>query len=206
LEARRLVFECVDDPRLLDRPELRPNCVRIHYAGGYHVDVPVYRERDDGTLEHAGPEWHMANPVAVNEWFQEAVNSKSPDSTNGQQLRRIVRLVKRIATSRASWSLPSGFVLSKLVVDHYVPAAGRDDAALYFTLRRVRAALEDSLEVRHPVVDEPLAADGDPGMVCLAAKLDEVLSKLGVLVRDGCGRDEALVAWRFVFNGDLAVG
>ena len=43
LQARQMVRDAVDDGSFKTPPEVRTNCVRVYYASGYHVDLPVYR-------------------------------------------------------------------------------------------------------------------------------------------------------------------
>src|ERR1700730_8685851 len=43
LQARQMVRDAVDDGSFKKNPEARKNCVRVSYAEGYHVDLPVYR-------------------------------------------------------------------------------------------------------------------------------------------------------------------
>lgn len=212
LEARRLVYECIDkDPRLQIQPELLPNCVRVRYAGGYHVDLAVYRRtttKENSRLEHASAEWHHADPRGVTEWFQKAVASKSPDKTDGGQLRRITRLVKKIATSRATWVVPSGFVLSVLVIETFKGVPERDDAALYLCLRAIRSRLRFDLKVKHPVVDEYLSKGSwDPRIVGLRKRLDKVVADLEPIIGRTRAKNEALVAWRTAFfDSSIGVG
>jgi hypothetical protein len=37
-----MVRDAVDDDKFKKPPEVRPNCVRVFYEAGYHVDLPVY--------------------------------------------------------------------------------------------------------------------------------------------------------------------
>ncbi len=41
LEARKMVCDAVQDDKFKKPPEVRNNCVRVHYNEGYHVDMPV---------------------------------------------------------------------------------------------------------------------------------------------------------------------
>jgi hypothetical protein len=205
LQARQLLAECADDPRLGAAPKLRTNCVRIHYAAGYHVDLAVYRaisDRDGNErLEHGGASWKHSDPRGVTQWFQEAVQSKSPDVQNGRQMRRVVRLVKHIASSRVSWNLPSGFILSVLVNEVYEPVDGRDDVALYICLAKIYQRLKSDLEVKHPVIDTKITRGRrDASMVALEKRLKVVLETLGALVEPSCDFERACSAWRQVFN------
>src|SRR6516165_8327667 len=103
--AMRLMIVPSPDPQRFD------NCVRVYYAKGYHVDMPVYRRivyrdaRGDLYYYHelASTDWKRSDARHVNEWFERENNGKSPDTINGRQLRRIVRQVKKFARSRESW-------------------------------------------------------------------------------------------------------
>ena len=43
LQARQFVRDAIDDGSFKTPPQVRTNCVRVYYAAGYHVDLPVYR-------------------------------------------------------------------------------------------------------------------------------------------------------------------
>jgi hypothetical protein len=181
VDVKKLVRAAVSTPQLAIQPEVRKNCVRIHYNQGHHVDVPMYREAvTDGRtcLDLASSTWRRADPEGVSRWFDDAVVAKSPDDTNGRQLRRVVRLLKAFARSRPSWSLPSGFIFSILAVECFSPWPGRDDVALYETLRSLHERLGRDLTVRHPVLgefvtksnrDDPLEALRDRSLEALKA-------------------------------------
>jgi hypothetical protein len=207
LDAREMVCEALQDPAFKRQPEVRTRCVRIYYSEGHHVDMPVYREviDDFGTaqFELAGLDWLRSDPEGVTRWFNEAVIAKSPDETNGRQMRRVVRLIKNFAKSRLSWNLPSGFVLSVLVDESYHSAAGRDDRTLYDTIASIYHRLEWSRLIRHPIVEEYLIDDeNDPRIVELRNRLGWALEKLEILHSVGCTRLKALKAWKEVFNTD----
>ena len=208
LDARNLVLDAVWDKSFATPPELKKNCVRVHYAGGHHVDIPVYREtlNEYGNvyLELASSSWKLSDPEAVTNWFNNAVIDKSPDKTNGRQMRRVVRLLKSFTKSRSSWNMPSGFVLSVLVDDYYKPVTGRDDEAFVETIRGIESRLAITKLVRHPVLDEYLVDDeSDARMKTLSEKLSWVLGELDVLSGIGCTKLKALEAWKVAFNTDF---
>lgn len=111
LQARQFVRDGLDDDSFNRPPEVRNNCVRVYYVAGYHVDMPVYRDiasRDAwGNVtychELASTEWKRSDARNVTEWFEGENNNKSPDTSNGRQLRRVVRQIKKFARSRESW-------------------------------------------------------------------------------------------------------
>jgi hypothetical protein len=193
-------------------PEARTNAVTVWYAAGHHVDLAVYREVTNGSqkwLEHAGASWTRRDPQEVTDWFREHVKHRSPVETVGgarkRQLRRVVRLVKKFARSRPSWSLPSGFILTALAVEQYRPDAKRDDVALYNTLVAIQQRVRARTEVLNPVNNVPLTSkDQHHGQVRrLGARLDEFLPKMSALFMPGCTEKDACRAWNQIFRHDF---
>ena len=203
LDARKMARDAIDDGSFKTPPEVKRHCVRIHYADGYHVDVPVYRETDTmfgRRLEIAGPEWKHSDPQGVNDWFEGAVNTKSPDSTNDRQMRRVVAYLKALGKSRESWDAPTGFMISVLVDECYRSRAGRDDAALRDTMKAIRDRLKSNLRIRHPKVDEYLTeGDKDSSCIFFRDKLSSLLDDLGILDDPNCAEADAARAWDKVF-------
>lgn len=113
-------------------------CVRVLYADGHHIDLPIYYKRED--IENSTPElahkkldWTDSDPKAFAEWFNSRVDSK-------QQLRRIVRYLKAWSDYRLTQSdtkMPSGFMLTILATEN-ISYNDRDDLALKETLERIQ--------------------------------------------------------------------
>ena len=207
LQVRQMVRDAIDNGSFKQAPEVRSNCVRVYYHAGHHVDIPVYRIcTDDGEdifLELASSSgWKKSDPRGVTKWFNDAVISKSPDSANGQQMRRMTRLVKAFAKSRDSWNSPSGFIVSVLVDECYEADDERDDLALYNTMRCMNTRLDQDLTIRHPVLDEDLTKTSDDAcMREFRERLSQALDDLEILHDEGnCSRKAALKAWKKVFN------
>lgn len=213
LEARQMVRDAVDDGSFKTKPEVRAKCVRIYYDAGYHVDLPVYRRvvtkdfvgNEQVHFELAcGNEWRRSDAREVTAWFDRENQRQSPDVTNGRQLRRITRDLKKFACSRSTWrgKIASGFMITKLVTECYRPNLEREDRALYDTMKTMRDRLEFSLEVRHPVTPNETITTGpdDPKALFLKERLSQALSWLSVLFETDCSRKQALGAWDLVFN------
>jgi len=203
LDVRKMVRDALDDGSFSKPPEVRTNCVRVYYAAGYHVDVPAYRRLDDGTLELASSDWKGSSPTEVTDWYNNAVIEKSPKGNNGKQMRRVTRFLKFFKQSRDSWktSMPSGFEVSVLVDECYVPDADREDVSLYETMQAIKLRLEHDLEVEHPTRDEMLTDGADDANTrLLKEKLTEAVDNLQVLFESDCTRLEALRAWNCVFK------
>jgi hypothetical protein len=207
LDARKMVCDAVQDQRFTKKPEVRHNCVRVYYNEGHHVDMPIYREGldDNGknVIELASADWKESDPEAVTKWFNEAVIDKSPDDTNGRQMRRVVRLIKHWCKSRNSWNMPTGFIVSKLVEERYRSYKDRDDESLYSTLDSIRTRLILSLDVYHPILSGERISDGkEAAMEEMRERIGPALEELSVLNDPQCTRQTALKAWKKFFNHD----
>jgi len=114
-----------------------------------------------------------------------------------------VRLTKGFARSRGDWKelTTSGIVITKLVVDHFMPSEGRDDEALLETWKAIRGQLKKSTQVAHPVNASNLAEEGNAKVTFFRDKLDWALGELAILEK-GCTRSEARQAWDMVFDTD----
>jgi len=211
-DARQLVCDALADSRFNKAPEVKKNCVRIYYNEGYHVDMPVYRIREsDGDYELAsGSDWVHSRAADVEEWFNNANQTKSPDENNGRQFRRIVRMLKKFAKSRPSWKgrIASGFAITILAEEQYVAHQDREDMALRDTMSKIYDRLISNLEVSHPVTPGAKVSKGreDAKIKFFRDKLKEALDNLAVLDDTDCTREEALKAWDKVFNTDYFMG
>lgn len=215
LDARNMVRDAVDDGSFKTKPEVRQKCVRVYYDAGYHVDIPVYRRKttknvwtgaEEEYFELAGAAWNRSDARDVTDWFERQNKDQSPDTENGGQLRRITRLLKKFAGSRASWHgrIAKGFTITKLVTECFKADKAREDAALYNTMKAIRDRLLWNLEVQHPVTPGEKLTSGydDSKTSFLKDKLDEALETLKILFKKECTRAEALKAWDKVFSTD----
>jgi hypothetical protein len=213
LDARQMVRDAVDDGSFKTKPEVRKNCVRVVYDAGYHVDIPVYRRvvtkdtfgQESVHYELASSEWTRSDARDVTKWFEEENNRQSGDTSNGRQLRRITREIKKFAKSRDSWSLLSGFGITKLVTECFRGNVNREDAALYDTMKAIRDRLSLDLVVKHPVTPNNTITKGekDPKAVNLKDRLSDAINWLAPLFEANCTREKALKCWDDVFNTDF---
>ena len=207
-----MVRDAVDDGGFKTPPAVRKNCVRVFYEKGYHVDLPVYRRVEESDFlgntreyfELASSDWRRSDARNVTSWFDQENRSQSPDETNGRQLRRVTRLIKKFAQSRDSWrgKIGSGFMITKLVTEKYVKDQGREDSSLYDTMKAIRNRLENDLVVKHPVTPDSTitSGDADPKAKFLKEKLTDALTGLDILFESDCTQEKAMKAWDKVFN------
>ncbi|MCK5609050.1 hypothetical protein KAR91_44660 [Candidatus Pacearchaeota archaeon] len=92
-------------------------CVRVVYAGQYHVDLPIYAELHCNNLhaEKGDKGWHSSDPKTLVQWFKKAVGQ------HGDQLRRMVRYFKAWADYNSKDGLlPSGLIFTVLIVEKFL--------------------------------------------------------------------------------------
>jgi hypothetical protein len=211
LAARQMVRDALDDGSFNTAPEVLKNCVRVHYEAGYHVDVPVYRRivekngwgAESVRYELASSHWKTSDARDVTAWFDQENTRQSPDATNGRQLRRMVRYIKKYSRSRSSWTgILGGFGITKLVTEQYQANLQREDRALYDTMKAVRDRLEWDLVVKHPITagGEITSGTDDPRARKLKEKLTDALDLLQPLFAADCTRERALKCWDAVFK------
>jgi hypothetical protein len=206
LQARQMVRDAVDDGKFKRAPEVRPNCVRVFYEKGYHVDLPVYRRvvtttafGEDVHYELAASSgWKRSDARDVSDWYE----VERAASADGIQLRRINRALKKYARSRYSWrsAILSGFGISVLTTERF-GVNDREDRALYDTMVAIRNRLNWNLVVAHPVTpgDTITSGSDDAKARCFREKLTEAIDTLAPLFDAECTREKALKCWDKVF-------
>jgi hypothetical protein len=211
LQARQMVRDAIDDGSFKTAPEIHRNCVRVYYAAGYCVDVPVYRRVTTKNIwggesyhyELASSDWKRSDARDVTKWFEKENSDKSPDTDNGRQLRRVVRQIKKYTRSRGGWKsqILSGFGITKLVTECFRGDASREDGALYYTMRAIRDRLNLNLVVAHPVTPNETITNGtaDARARFLRDRLTEAVDTLAPLFEIGCTREKGLKCWDKVF-------
>ncbi len=122
----------------------RTTCVRVLYADGHHIDLPIYYKRKDikdstPELAHTSKGWIESDPEEFYKWFNAKVDSN-------KQLRRIVRYLKAWAdykNTTSSTKMPPGFILTILVTNN-ISYNVRDDIAMKETLINMQNEIDDS--------------------------------------------------------------
>jgi hypothetical protein len=125
------VFDSVDDHTNRDSID-KNTCVRVVFADGHHIDLPIYYKKDDLLqLAHKGKDWIDSDPKAFYVWFN---NNKTA------QLERIVRYFKAWKNFREdnnnTLKLPSGFEFTILATNNF-QSDDMDDVAFRETVRNI---------------------------------------------------------------------
>lgn len=190
-------------------PIVKDNCVRINYAAGHHIDIPVYRTSTNSfgmeTREFASAtSWKESNPSEITEWFRTEEKKTQSEEDSEPQLRRLTRLLKMYATNNLGDKALSGLLLTVLAAEVHVVYDGREDRAFRQVLQRVRSRLQINRKIYNPVSrSEELTKDNDQAKIdkCID-KIGESLSALEILDDPECSQLESRKAWDNVFNCD----
>jgi hypothetical protein len=161
-------------------PVDKNTCVRVIFADGHNIDLPIYFKHDDiPELAHKAKDWLDSDPKAFVEWFEEKVKGK-------EQLRRLVRYLKACSDyrrfKRTDKKMPSGFILTILACNNYY-SHDRDDVALKETLILIQAELQRKFQCLRPTApkDENLLesyTQKDYFMECLQNLIDDAKSAI----------------------------
>lgn len=128
-------------------------CVRVQYAGDYHIDLPIYYKTDGNEnefffdsedipeLAHRNKGWIQSDPYEFKKWFDEKAKEKP-------QLKRIVRYLKAWSdnknNSNSNLRFPSGMVFTILASESNFIESVRDDESLLSTLKNIQKEIDDS--------------------------------------------------------------
>jgi hypothetical protein len=211
-QAKEMVRDAlVEGGGLTDAPIVKKNCVRVKYAAGHHVDIPVYRVKGMGPnakKELAGEVWRDSNPTEITDWFRDVETTTHNAAEAEPQLRRLVRLVKKYSRRNLEAKSPSGLILTFLTAELHKIHDAREDRALRETLRKIRARLLIDQVVRNPAnQSEILTRDKDAEKInALIDHIAASLKTLEALDKPNCRRSEALKAWKGLLKTDYFDG
>ena len=208
LQAKEMVKDAlIEGGGLSENPIVKKNCVRVKYAAGHHVDIPMYRIKSAGgsvKKELAGETWRDSNPTEVTDWFVRTEKNTHKTVEAEPQLRRLVRLVKKYSRRNLDANSPSGLILTVLTAEQHTAYDSREDRAVREALRKIRnRLLLDSIVYNPANRIEKLTKDKDATKLnALVNQIASSLKTLDVLDKPNCRRSEALKAWKEVFKTD----
>lgn len=202
-EDSETVHSWVDEPLeaiTKDGVTDKNTCVRLNYKGDHHIDFPIYGiDGEEQFLAHKSLGWILSHPKDLHEWFIDQIG-------DNDQTKRLIHYIKGWKDCKQGTSkLPSGMILSILIVDNYV----KDDEDQYSFLETCRAIYK-KLEA-HFCLERPVR----PGENLLeghsTTRKDAFLSKLNNLIEWGSQAIEkdslvqASEEWRKVFGDRFPV-
>ena len=135
------------DGHVKKEPVRLNNCVRVVYANGYHIDLPVYREINGeihlGTLGE--DQWIHSDAKAFNAWFHERLEAT-------EQMRSCIKYLK--AWKDFLGCHLKGIHITVLTGLNHVRVKDRDDESIVQTVDKMRLYIEENRAIRNPVDDE----------------------------------------------------
>ena len=212
---RKLVRNAANDKVTVLKCEARSKCVRIHFKKGCHIDMPVYRLVRNRSKKGAAlvsqiaidNAWKKSDAREVARWFEKKNKERSRGTQGGDQMRRIVRLMKKFCKSRKRWKhkMLGGFAITVLVVECYKRNAKREDEALYNTMKAIQKRLQQNRAIKNPVTRSQKITDDitDKKAEFLLEKLTVAINDLAPLLNTKCTRAKALKCWDRVFNTEF---
>jgi hypothetical protein len=151
------VFNAVDG-HTNTPPQKKNTCIRVIFADGHHIDLPIYYKNGDvPELAHKTKGWIFSDPKEFFDWFNEKAKAD-------KQLRRIVRYLKAWKNykenNNSSLKLPSGFALTILAAKNFV-TNNNDDKAFKLTVEKIKKELDKKFECKRPTTpkDEDIFVD-----------------------------------------------
>jgi hypothetical protein len=138
--------------------ERKCRCVRVSYAGDFHVDLVPYVVHADGaqTIVNADDNvFEPTNPSGFTAWIGEK------DAITGRSLRKVIRIMKYLRDHKGTFSGTRSIILTTLLGERVAEANVALDPGYYAdvptTLVRVVADLDDWLQARpkRPPIDDP---------------------------------------------------
>jgi len=140
------IYNAVDG-HTKEKPKNKRTCVRVTYAGHYHVDLPIYAQINSETYlaEKGDKGWLQSEPIKLKQWFIDR------DKDPSEQLRRMVRYIKAWADYESSKIvMPTSVTMTVLVADAYLNYE-RDDSCLSHVLSSINNRIASSFIVLNPV-------------------------------------------------------
>jgi hypothetical protein len=175
-------------------------CVRVQFKKEYHVDLAIYGEFEDKVyLARKGNEqWEENNPRLFTEWILSKVKSQ------GEQLRSVIKYIKKWAYYNGWINTISGFFITILVGNHFSQASERDDLALSNTLKNIVDYLRVNRKIIRPVVPmknmtESFSEAEMNKMISLFEEFKDASQK----AITGNIKKEAQETWRSLFGDDF---
>tara|TARA_R110002073_G_scaffold247619_5_gene410537 strand:+ start:4360 stop:5454 length:1095 start_codon:yes stop_codon:yes gene_type:complete len=183
-------------------PQHRKKCIRVVYAGDYHIDFPVYYFQDDWSHPRLAVKeegLQESDPKEVVDWFAGAKDS------NGQ-LVRIVKFLKGWGDFKRN-KMPSGLAMC-ILVEKNIKYNDRDDVSMKETLEAIKESLNYNFECIVPGTPyDDLFSDYDN------ARKNNFLSNLDSFIEDATKAIEnepnqmkASKLWRKHFGDKFPLG
>ena len=131
-----------------EKPIDKRTCVRVRYAGQYHIDLPSYATLNAKPMlaEKGEKGWHESDAVALTDWFKGQVQEQ------GDQLRCVVRYIKAWADFQSvkRGKMATSLILTVLIAQNF-RSHERDDVSISNTAKAIFDSVRFVVTVYNPV-------------------------------------------------------
>jgi hypothetical protein len=198
---------------------VKNRCVRVVYAGDYHVDVVPYLALADGRQVIVNGEtdgWEDTDPAGFTEWM------KGKNDTSGGHLKKVIRLFKYLRDHQDNFKLTRSVLITALLGERVNSANLIADPGYYEDLPTAFFNLVSDLNVwlqANPsmpsIVDPSGATDpqGNPVTFdhrwspstyrALRTRIDELAALTKTAYEDNTSFERSLELWQRVFGTDF---
>jgi len=178
-------------------PKDKRTCVRLIYAGNYHVDLPIYNSSiENSYLAEKGEKgWHGSNPIAFSKWFIERAKKE------GEQLRRIVHYTKAWADFKSSnIKLLNSFILTILATNNF-KKSDRDDVSFSSTIKNIFESVSISTVITNPVDLNEIVSEriSESQWLNFNEKVSNLLENASNALKDE-DKEQASKTWKNIFG------
>lgn len=181
------VFDLVDGHTTNATPNHKKRCIRVNYAGDFHIDLPIYFFEEGMThplLAVKGEEFEESDPKEFYEWFNTQCKGLP-------QKRRLIRYLKAWADKHKR-KMPSGLAMTVFAIQHF-SANERDDFALLNTLKNIKSYVSVTWSCVLPTCpnDDVLARLNNNQKSNFIYALDELITKMEEVTSNDCDDETA---------------
>jgi len=168
----------------------RKKCIRVIYAGDYHIDLPVYyhleEEGDHPFLAVKNEGWEESDPKEFVEWFR---------GVKTEQMVRVARYMKGWCDHKRN-NMPSGLAMA-ILTEKNIQEDDRDDIAMRDTLVEIKKSLKKKWECIVPTTpqDDLFEKYDDIFKKNFFKNLDAFIEDAKAAVRENC-EEKASKKWR----------
>ena len=179
--------------------EHRKKCIRVIYAGDYHIDLPVYYKPEEDEHPHLAVKnkgWELSDPKEFLEWFKDV---------KSEQIIRISRYLKGWGDHKRN-NMPSGLVMA-LFSEKYLDNDDRDDIAIFKTLKSIKADLSVNWSCKMPTTpkDDLLSKHNENFKKNFFLALDHFISDANDALENDC-QEKASKLWRKHLGSRFPIG
>jgi hypothetical protein len=182
---------------------IKSKCVRVKYAGLFHIDVPIYYydEKTGTYFLGAGDRWIESDPKGFTAWVADQIGPN-------EQMVRVIKYFKAWADhtrTRKSQKMPSGVALTVWIHKFYVSDI-REDIAFIKTAYKLFSHLKDVTFLNDWICVMPVKPFDSVIEKLTEVQRENFLKRLGELIKSSEGilgseeRPLAVKLWSKVFG------